>query len=777
MASQVYKPINSANSQFRILRIQPAKNQSDEIRCDLISSLLTDHDEYEALSYTWGSPAPDPGKSILVNSEHFPVFENLFTALLRLRKTSKPRMIWIDAICINQSENQEAIREREQQLLLMRQIYEQAQQVLIWLGATGIGERIAMKSIANPSGGFSLRMKTWNTIRKFGLGKGLRDRMSQYSSGEWDFLALEVGELAQLLDRKWWRRVWIVQELVLAKKVVIMCGPDEVTWDAIRTRMRDATFAILGPDSSQPVKQTEEGSVVAKYAFPDTDYLQLKALREKWRSKIWDQSFYSLLYAFRRFESSVPSDRIYAFLGLANDSQDLALVPDYSSPTSRVFTDIARALIVTHKHLLLFNLKREPVAQQHSTQQQSQVYSLLDQARFFDPNGSVVEGGGKPPRKGWVRLPHGWERCQDGSRVRFYNHLNGKYQDTSPLADQPPVSPQQMSFWRSLPSGWTKTWDNVGNAQFVFNPDNPKLDPLQDPDLETLPSWVPDWTKWSSKDPEPFPSLVDEKPRYWASGEARQVHFASGYDSNSRTLKLTGVLFDKIESQAPPWCPEPHLLPIDRSEIKTLQEWEALATRSVPDCPYAESGGRYNAYWRTHISDYAGSSRAAEKESNYFETWANRGGWDSRVQNNHNELNKLSWPAIDVFEQDVMIKMVHFMIEKGYIKRQGVREGMRSMFEAFAYYKEIRRRIYSASVGRAMFVTSKGFIGLAPWNAQQGDIVSVLFGGCTPFILRKVPGRDQYSLVGEAYVYGIMGGELFTGGMMRHPRLRAFDLV
>lgn len=243
------------------------------------------------------------------------------------------------------------------------------------------------------------------------------------------------------------------------------------------------------------------------------------------------------------------SDRIYAFLGLANDSQDLAIIPDYSAPTSKVFSDIARALIIAHKHLLLFNLKREPVAeQQRIQQQQSQVYSLLDQARFFDPNGSVVEGGGRIPRKGWVRLPHGWERCQDGSRVQFYNHVNGEYKDASPLVDQSPVSPQRMNFWRNLPSGWTKSWDNVGNAQFVFNVKNPKLDPTHDTDLEILPSWVPDWTKWSSKDPEPFPSLVDEKPRYWASGEARKVHFASGYVSNSQTLKLTGILFDKIES-------------------------------------------------------------------------------------------------------------------------------------------------------------------------------------------------------------------------------------
>lgn len=121
MASQVYKPIESAIGQFRTLNIRPAKNPTDEIRCDLVYSLLGNHPEYEALPYTWGCPAPDPGKSVLVDSQHFPIFENLFAALLRLRQTSKPGMIWIDAICINKGKNQEAAREREQQLLLMRQ--------------------------------------------------------------------------------------------------------------------------------------------------------------------------------------------------------------------------------------------------------------------------------------------------------------------------------------------------------------------------------------------------------------------------------------------------------------------------------------------------------------------------------------------------------------------------------------------------------------------------------------------------------------------------------
>lgn len=82
----------------------------------------------------------------------------------------------------------------------MRQIYEQAQQVLIWLGDTGIGERIAMQSLANTSGSLSVRMKVCNTERKFGLGKGLRDRVSQSVSGEWDARALEVGELNYLIE-------------------------------------------------------------------------------------------------------------------------------------------------------------------------------------------------------------------------------------------------------------------------------------------------------------------------------------------------------------------------------------------------------------------------------------------------------------------------------------------------------------------------------------------------------------------------------------------------
>ena len=118
MSSALYRPLESEKRQIRILKVLPAKIQSEEIECELVYSSLGDQPEYdyEALSYTWGTLEPEPEKYIRLDARHFQVFENLFAALLRLRQSSKPRLIWIDAICINQEDD----REKEQQILFMK---------------------------------------------------------------------------------------------------------------------------------------------------------------------------------------------------------------------------------------------------------------------------------------------------------------------------------------------------------------------------------------------------------------------------------------------------------------------------------------------------------------------------------------------------------------------------------------------------------------------------------------------------------------------------------
>lgn len=102
--------------------------------------------------------------------------------------------------------------------------------------------------------------------------------------------------------------------------------------------------------------------------------------------------------------------------------------------------------------------------------------------------------------------------------------------------------------------------------------------------------------------------------------------------------------------------------------------------------------------------------------------------------------------------------------------------GTSRVMQAFADDRAMMTRNYKASRNRALYVTGKVYIGLAPWNARDGDLICVLLGGCTPFLLRPVPGSKRYTLVGETYVYGIMGGELFRG-KMGDPRLEDIVLV
>lgn len=83
-------------------------------------------------------------------------------------------------------------------------------------------------------------------------------------------------------------------------------------------RMREGMYSLRGVEDRY-VLRTKEGCVVVKFEFPDTDYISLKILRDKWQAKEWDQSLYNLLYTFRRYECTKPSDRIYALGGLAKD--------------------------------------------------------------------------------------------------------------------------------------------------------------------------------------------------------------------------------------------------------------------------------------------------------------------------------------------------------------------------------------------------------------------------------------------------------------------------
>lgn len=135
MASLPFKHsrLDTSNSRaFRVLELLPSRNLEGNIRCELHHRTLGEDPDYEALSYAWGDP--NPQIAIVINGSNvLSVTKNCYEALFHLRQRFHRRLLWIDAICIDQNDNDDSIRERNHQVRFMSEIYAQAKTVLVWL--------------------------------------------------------------------------------------------------------------------------------------------------------------------------------------------------------------------------------------------------------------------------------------------------------------------------------------------------------------------------------------------------------------------------------------------------------------------------------------------------------------------------------------------------------------------------------------------------------------------------------------------------------------------
>jgi len=187
------------------------ERQTTEFR--LVHVSLDDHPQYEALSYTWDSKKKK--SRILLNGYVFRVTENLEQALSTLvgfRKLwRRISYLWVDAICINQDSDQE----RNHQVGKIRIIYERARQVCVWLGGKANDSDLAFGVL------YKLKKVIYiDLLVKIILGNPDHKRHLR---------ALEV-----LFSRRYWFRVWVVQEIASAREITVHCGNDVISWTALR---------------------------------------------------------------------------------------------------------------------------------------------------------------------------------------------------------------------------------------------------------------------------------------------------------------------------------------------------------------------------------------------------------------------------------------------------------------------------------------------------------------------------------------------------------------
>ncbi|KAI1409248.1 heterokaryon incompatibility protein-domain-containing protein [Hypoxylon sp. FL1857] len=208
-----YKDVNIPQQEIRLIRILPARADSESIECQLeTASLSTSGLQYAALSYTWGDP--DKLSTISINDIKFKFRSN--NALLSNGQNSI-LPLWADAICIDQSDNDE----RSQQVLLMGSIYSSATKVISWLGTGVKNVEMAFSTIRRIlEAAFKDRAEEINEISLLNFMKSEVPRTADF-----DQLRPEASEnnaspwfsISDLFEQSYWHRAWILQELVLAK--------------------------------------------------------------------------------------------------------------------------------------------------------------------------------------------------------------------------------------------------------------------------------------------------------------------------------------------------------------------------------------------------------------------------------------------------------------------------------------------------------------------------------------------------------------------------------
>jgi len=180
--SYCYSALLPGLDAIRLLRLLPHDNEDAPLQCQLFNCTIQDSGRrthpYAALSYVWGET--DNPKSISINDHNLTVTVNLYGALSRLRHTSIERVLWVDAICINQNDT----FEKEQQIRIMAKIYALASQVVVWLGDAADNSDQALEE-----------------IRLVGSHEN--------SSNSSSLNITQQDAILELLRRPWFRRIWV----------------------------------------------------------------------------------------------------------------------------------------------------------------------------------------------------------------------------------------------------------------------------------------------------------------------------------------------------------------------------------------------------------------------------------------------------------------------------------------------------------------------------------------------------------------------------------------
>jgi hypothetical protein len=427
----IYSNATLPSGQIRVL--EPVGTKAHCYRLSQVG--LDSNPIYDALSYVWGASAHDA--IIKVDGKPFPVTKHLKAAMNRLSMGTS-QAFWIDAICIDQTNNPE----RNAQVRQMTRIYEGARRVLVWLGdAENHSDRAfdLLESFKSPN------------VEKFAKAV-IKSFVSKSQTNGW--LAL-----ASLLARPWWTRAWIFQELLVASKADIWCGSRSCPWETF-----SALAFVLEEHRGSFVFAKDQAQAVAE-VMTNHHHLYNLAVYQRQRKLLCPPSLLQALQMRRQAAATDPRDKVYSLLGVCREEQasprefrsgfiltsgqrpsppegfDVRIEYDQSHTIAEVYKGVARHIMRKCEHLEILSACQNPErsngipswAPDWSTPRVNgpivvpdtwgRIYSACGEKKLnlrqsSDPDEIILDGilveiikkVGPPRRHGWSELEYPWAR-------------------------------------------------------------------------------------------------------------------------------------------------------------------------------------------------------------------------------------------------------------------------------------------------------------------------------------------------------------------------------
>lgn len=333
---------------LRLLRILSV--DEEEAVCSLEAFDMATLPKYDCLSYTWGDPMsrdlypPDALQNEMsaicdkqirhTDGSIIRVTENLVQALKRLAEfgyassldSPTPQYLWIDAICINQGDNVE----KSSQVAMMDVIYNYAETVVVWLGEEDIhtaGALKTMKALAEVDFSTFEQQPYFDDYDAFTAYDTLIEAGKTFS-----FPNIEAGEwrdYAAFLQRKWFERIWVLQEKVFAKNTEVFVGPHRLSWNYII----EAASVLKKSGLANPLQ------ALYLFAIDGYDYYRNGTVSRLFEDRLNNYQIFAnisqsgsaptnletLLYYSKRLNATQPLDHVYAILGIWNSMRDESL--------------------------------------------------------------------------------------------------------------------------------------------------------------------------------------------------------------------------------------------------------------------------------------------------------------------------------------------------------------------------------------------------------------------------------------------------------------------